>query len=161
VDELVPGSDTASDTATALTADLLRFDDKLLTSLRKLGREIPAEDNQADGEIAKLRELCARLIKFDVEAIRARLDRTYLEALGRQDRAEAASSGELIALEEEVESLYAEILPVAQMAAQQQYLDPATRHSANRRRIEGVMSDKAFTYVSLPPAVSDAEQGCN
>ncbi|CAK7217956.1 hypothetical protein SCUCBS95973_003326 [Sporothrix curviconia] len=120
---------------------LCRSDDTLLASLQKLGWALPAvprgagnagdeHERQQQRSISRLRDICLHLIKFGVETIRTRLDRLYLEALEE----EAASNEEaeedavaVAALQAELESLYAEILPVAQMSVEQQHLEPALR----------------------------------
>lgn len=71
-----------------------------------------------------------RLIKTIVESVRAKLDAVYLDALVTAERsgtADPATDDEVQVLQEEVESLYSEILSVAQMSVEQQYLEPALR----------------------------------
>lgn len=68
-----------------------------------------------------------RLIKHTVEGIRTKLDRIYLEALQNSSSGEAPDSQETTDLQDELESLYSEILPVAQMSAEQQFLQPALK----------------------------------
>jgi hypothetical protein len=58
------------------------------------------------------------------------LDRIYLDAILAAERSgdvKAATQEDVKALEEELESLYSEILPVAQMSAEQQHLEPALK----------------------------------
>jgi hypothetical protein len=90
-----------------------------------------------------------RLIKYTVEGVRSRLDRVYLEATNNEGTAEdpASDDAEVRALREELESLYTEILPVAQMSAEQQYLEPALRHIAARDGEGKQRSSKAIEYV--------------
>jgi len=91
-----------------------------------------------------------RLIKHTVEAIRTKLDRIYLDALkndagsgkGKDDSKEVAE------LQEELESLYSEILPVAQMSTEQQYLEPALREISTRNGQGQARTAKALKYVS-------------
>ncbi|CAK7224181.1 hypothetical protein SBRCBS47491_005461 [Sporothrix bragantina] len=122
---------------------LCRSDDTLLASLQKLGWALPVvhsagdegseHERQQQKSIARLRDICLHLIKFGVETIRTRLDRLYLEALeageasnvGRE--AQSDTEEDVAALQAELESLYAEILPVAQMSVEQQHLEPALR----------------------------------
>ncbi|KAK3933922.1 hypothetical protein QBC46DRAFT_325865 [Diplogelasinospora grovesii] len=125
-------------------------DDKLLLSLQKLGWELEMEDPAEQEKVAKLREICARLIKFTVEGIRTKLDRFYLEALEssiRSGATQSASAGEVSALQEELESLYAELLPVAQMSAEQQFLEPALKNLAAKNGNSLVRSEKAVVYI--------------
>ncbi len=130
---------------------LFRSDDKLLSSLQKLGWELETEDASEQKDVAVLRETCARLIKFTVEGIRTKLDRLFLESLELPAQAGAAnrvSSGEVSALQEELESLYAEILPVAQMSTEQQFLEPALKGLAAKNGRGMARSAQATSYVS-------------
>ncbi len=61
---------------------------------------------------------------------------------------------EVAALQDELESLYAEILPVAQMSAEQQFLEPALKNLATRHGQGLEKSEKAVTYVRLSVTVS-------
>jgi gamma-glutamyl:cysteine ligase YbdK (ATP-grasp superfamily) len=98
-----------------------------------------------------------RLIKHTVEAIRTKLDRIYLEALhsskdttnGQED------SQEVHDLQEELESLYSEILPVAQMSTEQQFLEPALREITARDGQGQERSVKAVKYVQNPLLFQD------
>lgn len=99
----------------------------------------------------------SRLIKTTVETIRTKLDRLYLEALAEAERsghAATASEDEVKALQEEVDSLYSEILPVAQMSVEQQHLEPALK-SISSRSGQGIhRSAIAVSYVSLLERIS-------
>lgn len=92
----------------------------------------------------------SRLIKFTVEVIRTRLDRVYLEALESRAKTPSVrvSADEVSALQEELESLYAEILPVAQMTTEQQFLEPALKSFAAKNNRELARSAQATSYVS-------------
>ncbi|KUI55556.1 hypothetical protein VP1G_02919 [Cytospora mali] len=120
-----PGGDVGK-----LLDEIFRSDNKLLTSLQKLGWELDAEDPEETESVGKLREICARLIKYTVECIRTKLDRLYLETLEsyvEQSAGSHAAKDEVHALQDELESLYSEILPVAQMSVEQQWLEPSLR----------------------------------
>ncbi|GAB0134711.1 hypothetical protein EsDP_00003069 [Epichloe bromicola] len=106
----------------------LESDDRLLSSLQKLGWELDQPDPDEALAVEKLRETCMRLIKATVETVRTRLDTAYLETLVTAERSGAvkpATREEVTELQEEVESLYSEILSVAQMSTEQQHLEPA------------------------------------
>ena len=129
---------------------LFQSDDKLLSSLQKLGWELETEDPEEQESIQKLRDICARLIKYTVEAIRTKLDRVYLETLESSKRTgdrSQVSKDDLVLLQEEVESLYSEILPVAQMSVEQQYLEPALKSLAAKNGDSQSRSAAAVTYV--------------
>jgi prefoldin subunit 5 len=128
---------------------LFRSDDKLLSSLQKLGWELETKNDEEQHDVALLRETCARLIKFTVEGIRTKLDRLYLEALelSSQSGAPRVSADRVSALQEELESLYSEILPVAQMSTEQQFLEPALKSLAAKNGKGMVKSAQATSYV--------------
>jgi hypothetical protein len=97
--------------------------------------------------------MVSRLIKYTVEGIRTKLDRIYLEALRNPvQRADDndTTNQEVSELQDELESLYAEILPVAQMSAEQQYLEPALREISTKNGQGQDRSVKAFKYVGVP-----------
>lgn len=58
------------------------------------------------------------------------------------------SASDVSALQEELESLYAEILPVAQMSVEQQFLEPALKNVAARRGSSLAKSEEAVTYMN-------------
>ncbi|KAK4196045.1 hypothetical protein QBC40DRAFT_13920 [Triangularia verruculosa] len=127
---------------------LFRSDDKLLASLQKLGWELDTEDPEEQNHVVMLRETCARLIKFTVEGVRTRLDRIYLETLERSSGSSSrVSPGEVSSLQEEVESLYSEILPVAQMSVEQQFLEPALKKVEAKNGQEQIKSKQATGYI--------------
>jgi hypothetical protein len=85
-----------------------------------------------------------------VEGVRTRLDRIYLEATVDEECTAESSNDDDVeskALREELESLYSEILPVAQMSAEQQYLEPALRCVGASETQAKARSSKAFDYV--------------
>ncbi|KAL5605978.1 hypothetical protein BROUX41_006222 [Berkeleyomyces rouxiae] len=119
-------------------------DDRVLYGLEQLARTlVGGAEGQAEADKAaeKLNEAAIRLIKTTVELERTRLDRVYLDGLSSPMAATGAGADELEsteALQAEVESLYTEILPVAQMAVENTYLEPSTRllrerHDAEKR----------------------------
>lgn len=76
----------------------------------------------------------------------------YLDALvnaERSGRVKPATEGEVKALQEEVESLYSEILPVAQMAVEQQHLEPALKQITARNGQSINRTSSSLTYVGV------------
>ncbi|TQV92449.1 hypothetical protein V2A60_007140 [Cordyceps javanica] len=128
---------------------ILRSDDALLTSLQKLGWELSEPDPEEAKSTDKLRETCLRLIKITVETIRTRLDTTYLSALAtaQPSRDGGADPDEMEALQAELESLYSEVLPVAQMSVEQQHLEPALRSIASRSGQSLRKTASSLTYM--------------
>ncbi|KAK4098969.1 hypothetical protein N658DRAFT_202422 [Parathielavia hyrcaniae] len=129
---------------------LFQSDDKLLSSLQKLACELETEDAQEQADVAMLRETYARLIKFTVEGVRTRLDRIYLESLELPVQSGSGSrvtADEVATLQAELESLYAEVLPVAQMSAEQQFLEPALKSLAAKNGQGLARSAQATSYI--------------
>ncbi|KZL65981.1 vacuolar H+/Ca2+ exchanger [Colletotrichum tofieldiae] len=128
---------------------LLHSDDKLLLSLRKLGLELETEDPEDRENVERLREICMRLIKYTVETVRTKLDRLYLEALSsaHHDGVTSHPSDDVKTSQEELESLYAEILPVAQMSVEQQYLEPALKSLSSKNGQSLHRSAAAVVYI--------------
>lgn len=92
------------------------------------------------------------LIKTTVETLRTRLDRIYIEAVLAAERAgqsKSATGAEVNDLEEELESLYSEILPVAQMSAEQEHLEPALQSTNSQSGQSLRRSAVAVTYVRI------------
>lgn len=130
---------------------MLCSDDKLLSSLQKLGFELDTEDPEETDSVTKLREICARLIKFTAECIRTKLDRVYLESLeslSKSGTKQQATKEEITAQQEELEELYSEVLPVAQMSVEQQWLEPSLRSLSARNGGSVSRSAEALGYVS-------------
>jgi len=157
-----------SDASVKQTVDnILQSDDKLLLSLQKLASDLELGESDDDDTMTRIRELCARylypqllkfrkyslmtsrLIKYTVEGIRTRLDRVYLENVNPSTTLNGHDSDpkEVNDLQDELESLYSEILPVAQMSAEQQYLEPALRTIAATNGQGQERSVKAVKYV--------------
>ncbi|KAF4968411.1 hypothetical protein FSARC_4208 [Fusarium sarcochroum] len=133
------------------TDSVFQSDDKLLSSLQKLGWELDQQDPEEEKTIEKLREICMRLIKTTVETLRTRLDRIYIEAILAAERSgdvKSATQEDVQALEEELESLYSEILPVAQMSAEQEHLEPALKSTDSQSGQSLHRSAVAVSYVN-------------
>lgn len=134
-----------------LIGEVFRSDDKLLSSLQKLGWELETEDPEETKGVETLRDICARLIKYTVEYVRTKLDRSYLEGLEsyvEPDATNHATKDEVHALQDELESLYTEILPVAQMSVEQQWLEPSLRSLSAKNGQSLGRSAEALSYVS-------------
>lgn len=76
----------------------------------------------------------------------------YLDAIVAAENSgesKPAAESEVKALEEELESLYSEILPVAQMSIEQEHLEPALKSTDTRSKQGLARSVAAMSYVSL------------
>jgi hypothetical protein len=125
----------------------------LLASLQKLASDLDPINTDDVDTMSRIKELSARLIKNTVEGIRTKLDRIYLEALHSSSAAMTDDGQEGQDLQDELESLYSEILPVAQMSAEQQFLQPALRTMAASSGKGQERAVKAVKYVRFlnPP----------
>lgn len=131
--------------------EILGEDDRLLSSLQKLAVDLDSESPAEEEAMQRVKDLCARLIKHTVEAARTRLDRVYLESVeDSESRSNHSSNGDpdVEALQEELESLYSEILPVAQISTEQQYLTPAVQARSKKGLESQARTDIAINYVS-------------
>ncbi|KAL7791508.1 hypothetical protein V8C37DRAFT_381913 [Trichoderma ceciliae] len=130
--------------------EIFRTDDKLLANLQKLGWELEQPDPDETSKIDKLRETCSRLVKITVETVRAKLDTTYMETLveaERSGRVKPSTDEEVKALEAEVESLHSEILSVAQISIEQQYLEPALQTVSTEGGQSAMRTSNALEYI--------------
>lgn len=152
ISEIEQQGKSTSEGVTDIVEAMLRSDDKLLSSLQKLGLELDTEDPEETESVAKLRDICARLIKYTVECLRTKLDRVYLEGLGsfpQSGHKREASKEDVTARQDELEELYSEILPVAQMSVEQQWLEPSLRSLSAKNGSSLDRSAEALRYVSI------------
>ncbi|KAG5960293.1 hypothetical protein E4U58_004707 [Claviceps cyperi] len=130
---------------------LLQSDDALLSGLQKLGWELEQPDPDEERAVEKLREMCMRLTKTTVQTVRARLDTIYLEMLVAAENSGAmkpATGQEVTELQEEVESLYSEILSVAQISIEKQYLEPVLQSVATKNGQSLNKTVSSLNYVT-------------
>jgi hypothetical protein len=81
-----------------------------------------------------------------------RLDRAYIEALGGnqvEKNSTHQNEHDVLELQAELDSLYSEILPVAQMSAEQRYLDCAVRAIASQDK-QGLEKSKTIIEYVRP-----------
>ncbi|OBT68336.1 hypothetical protein VE03_02301 [Pseudogymnoascus sp. 23342-1-I1] len=142
----------ATDTALIhQSTNLLRSDDKIISSLQKLSRILQFGSAPENDTFERIRKLCTSLIKYTVEGVRLRLDRAYIEALGVHQverKTTPKNEQEVMELQAELDSLYSEILPVAQMSAEQRYLDCAVRAIASQDKQGLEKSKRIIEYIS-------------
>jgi hypothetical protein len=78
---------------------------------------------------------------------------TLVEA-ERSGRVRPSTDEEVKALEAEVDSLHAEILSVAQLSVDQQYLEPALQTVSTEGGQSAMRTSNALEYVSVNPLQS-------
>lgn len=98
-----------------------------------------------------------------MEGTRTKLDRLYLESLeqSQDNPGNRVSADEVPTLQEELESLYAEILPVAQMSTEQQFLEPALKSITTKNGLAMARSGQATSYVSAGNIVARSHNSNN
>lgn len=152
VSEIEFQNDTTNSTLEQRSSEILHSDDKILASLKNLSGALQQGSSGVDDYSEKIKQLCASLIKYTVEGVRVKLDRLYIEGLegrsGSLDDGADVQSEEMAGLKAELESLYSEIVPVAQMSAEQRYLQIALRSIAARGGHGAERSKKITAYVS-------------
>ncbi|TQS34091.1 hypothetical protein Golomagni_05540 [Golovinomyces magnicellulatus] len=128
---------------------ILQSDDKLLSSFQKLASDLDINPPEDEKIIEKTKEYCARYIKYTVEGMRTKLDRIYLEALQNSscNKNSEDNNQEVSDLQEELESLYSEIQPVAQIFVEKQYLEPITQIKKDTNSYSEKRLFKAFEYI--------------
>lgn len=149
VTEIESQNDTLDTTLGQQASQILHSDDKILASLKKLSGALQQGGSGADEHSERIKQLCASLIKFTVEGVRTKLDRLYIEGLeghpGTLD--DDPRSEEMAQLKAQLEELYSEIVPVAQMSAEQRYLQLALRSIAAQGGQGAERSKKIAAYV--------------
>lgn len=143
----------------------LKEDDRILTGLEKLASGINSSGD--DATVAKRTEqLGAMLAEYVAEEIHYRLDRMYLESVLAASQATSGpgqsqptgekesnehEQEELVALGEELESLYPEIDVLAEMSTKQQFSEPILRELQNRHGQLRNASHGKLEYVCYFP----------
>ncbi|KAL1623017.1 hypothetical protein SLS56_008428 [Neofusicoccum ribis] len=119
----------AASSLTSTTNDRLTSDDRMLSALTKLSSKLESSGNdQFDPQT--IDKWCTSLVSLRAAGIRTRVDRIFHETLLKPDgseetdRPEEEAIAEKEALKEELETLHAEILSVAQMGVEQELRGP-------------------------------------
>lgn len=98
-----------------------------------------------------------RLVKYSVERIRTKLDCIYLDSvklprgISNRQAVNDQQAISVIEMEQELESLYAEIVPVAQMSIERQFLEPALRKTSLKDKQDFERLTEAIQYVRANP----------
>ena len=119
----------------------LREDDRRLQTLQTLAiprYESGGPENSSGNDFSALLE---KLVDFTCQETQLRLDRTYLEQLGKQPRGQYQAhdnqAAQECSLQSDLNSLYTEIRDVVRMSAPQEFessLRETRDHEAKRRR---------------------------
>lgn len=112
-------------------AKSLRQDDNMLRKLDEISAATHLVDESEEYQNDRLDKLCARLTANNVEEIRCRLDRTYLEAVQSSrilKAPESSRTNELLSsIKAELETLYPEIDAVALMSIDRNFKAPLAK----------------------------------
>ncbi|KAI9737000.1 MAG: hypothetical protein M1834_000589 [Cirrosporium novae-zelandiae] len=115
----------------------LKGDDRLLHRLQKLAANLPLQDSTNTSLAEKTKKLSSKLAVLRVEEIKYRLDRIYLEE-SQNDMVSDSDSDEAdipSVIQEELDSLYAEIADVSEMAAEHMFEEPVTQEVNSKARL--------------------------
>lgn len=109
-----------------IVADSLREDDTILRKLEETAPMVQPLSRSLKDEKSRIEELCGRLVEYNTQEIRYRLDRKYLESLSANDlHSQPIEAENLISsLKAELETLYPEIRSVAQISIGQSFETP-------------------------------------
>ncbi|KAI6246989.1 hypothetical protein HI914_04985 [Erysiphe necator] len=140
---------TADVNSKQAVSNVLQSDDRILSSFQKLLSNLDDNLPENQEKIERVKDLCARYIKLTVDGTRTKLDRIYLEALKYPPSLQGSleDGQQARELQEELESLYSEIHPVAQISVEQQYLEPALQVTNNTNSTYYDRFYKAIQYI--------------
>lgn len=128
--------------------EILKDDDRLLSDLQRQASSLSPEDPAEEEAAQRVQNLCVRLIKYTIEGVRTRLDRVYLESIDEEQGGDLDEIDPAVGeLQAELESLHSEILPVAQMSTEHQFLKPAAVARAARGAAASARIGNAFEDV--------------
>lgn len=107
-------------------ADSLRQDDTILRKLEEIAPTVQPLSRSLKDEKSRIEALCGRLVTYNTQEIRCRLDRKYLESLSANySHSRPIEAENLIpSLKVELETLYPEIRSVAQISMRQSFETP-------------------------------------
>ncbi|KAJ5674888.1 uncharacterized protein N7477_004822 [Penicillium maclennaniae] len=149
----------------------LKQDDKVLASLESLISGTKSNGSDASA-VKRTADLSAMLAETTAQEIHYRLDRLYLETIqwSMSDYSqEAVENDTLLALEEELESLYPEIEVLAEMSTKQQYHEPilqeihhehGQRRAASQQKLEqtlDILIDMTLSRQTLTNQLGERE----
>lgn len=114
-------------------ADSLRQDDTILRKLDEIAPTVQPLSKCLKDEKSRIKALCGRLVTYNTQEIRCRLDRKYLESLGANEtHLQPIEAQNLISsLKAELETLYPEIRAVAQISISQSFETPLAESIEN------------------------------
>ena len=114
-------------------ADSLRQDDTILRKLDEIAPTVQPLSQSLKDEKSRIEALCERLVTYNTQEIRCRLDRKYLESLdANESHLQPIEAQNLISsLKAELETLYPEIRAVAQISIGQSFEAPLAESIEN------------------------------
>ncbi|KAJ5750879.1 hypothetical protein N7533_007907 [Penicillium manginii] len=131
----------------------LKQDDKSLNHLENLMSSIKFNSNDAD-TVKRTAQLSSVLADYVAEEIHDRLDRLYLEEIEAGESASASAINQpsieaetVLALEEELGSLFPEIEVLAEMSTRQEFQEPILREIQNEHSQLRVVSHQKLERV--------------
>lgn len=139
----------------SLLSARLKEDDRILADLEKVASGITPTGDDAS-IVKRTSELGALLSQCVAEEIQCRLDRLYLEnlSINQEDPdcgPSAVNNEAILALEEELESLYSEIEVLAEISTKQQFSEPILRELQNHHGQMRIASHEKLDHVRNEP----------
>ncbi|KAG2418654.1 hypothetical protein HFD88_001755 [Aspergillus terreus] len=135
----------------SLLSARLKEDDRILADLEKVASGITPTGDDAS-IVKRTSELGALLSQCVAEEIQCRLDRLYLETLSIDQEdpdcgPSAVNNEAILALEEELESLYSEIEVLAEISTKQQFSEPILRELQNHHGQMRIASHEKLDHI--------------
>lgn len=137
-------------------ADSLRQDDTILRKLDEIAPTVQPLSKNLKDEKSRIEALCGRLVTYNTQQIRYRLDRKYLENLGaNKTHLQPIEAQNLISsLKAELETLYPEIRAVAQISIGQSFETPLAESIENdialgKARSRSILDDVRLQVLLL------------
>lgn len=126
--------------------------------MEKLSANLQLVENDKD-LTTRASALSEKLATHIAEEVKIRLDRLYIEEVGKFNSRNLGRCGDeeeeeqILSLEEEINTLYSEISVLSAMSADQQFRTPVTRALQARHGEFHTASEKQLDYVSFPDSI--------
>lgn len=137
----------------ATVVEILNSDDRAFAGLNELSASRPKATLDTVAMETHLTKLLTALRHFRVEAVKDRLDRTYLESLGDAPELADASAATIQEIQQDLRCLYSEINDVVAMVASQEHgnaIDASLRHARRARQHKERVDNEQVTVSGLP-----------
>ena len=144
---------------------LLTLDDRQLEHLQSQTAAVHHEEDGGQAALSRISKLSGMLIEFTCEELQTRLDRVYLDQMGLEvstpDGINKTDSISAVELQNDLDTLYAEIRDVVTMSVKQEYeaplIDALGEEQRQQRNTNAESARSALTILQgLSRGLSDA-----